>query len=432
MQAQGGDKMASSYKVKQGNIFGRVGEGFGRGLAQQLPEEIERGRLAHGLEDLAQNAENLTLPQQLGRLASLPGATPQLIDSYSQLLRHQAQANALASLQNKPPQPFPEIRPKPSASAEIGETPTLTKGSHLEDIQKGYIPPTQEQIYNNAGRMYNSNPALFGNDPQKAIQAAEDEAIREEKRFEAGERQHGRLTSIQDNLVSRLKQHSQDLGAIVPATVYSKIEDKAIQATKPRIDGGRGLTEQQAMKEYGKELDEVSREYQDVKNIGGLGMLTRSAQSTLSSLKTARDAFAKRGELREFADFMVANNNISYPLAYAIAEPVNSNSSLTEELNKIPPISAWSLSHLRNPEEMHIKTKKIAKNLAEKMGNSSPLAISYELNKKGYDPQVFLDYIIDNKFQDMTGRQIEQARKSFPNLGSLSDLWLSSWSGIGE
>ena len=80
--------------IKQGNIFGRIGTGIGKGLAEQVPKEIERGRLASGLKQFEQDSGNLNPMQQLARLSAIPGITPQMIQSFSELARIQNQRNA--------------------------------------------------------------------------------------------------------------------------------------------------------------------------------------------------------------------------------------------------------------------------------------------------------------------------------------------------
>lgn len=80
--------------IKQANIFGRIGSGVGKGLAEQLPKEIERGRLAAGLKQFEQDSGNLNPIQQLARLSSIPGITPQMIQSFHELAKYQNQANA--------------------------------------------------------------------------------------------------------------------------------------------------------------------------------------------------------------------------------------------------------------------------------------------------------------------------------------------------
>ncbi len=80
--------MCAQY-IKQGNIFGRIGTGFGRGLAEQIPKEIERTRLQSGLEDVANQSEGLTPFQRFAKLSGVPGITPQALQSGSELLRQE-------------------------------------------------------------------------------------------------------------------------------------------------------------------------------------------------------------------------------------------------------------------------------------------------------------------------------------------------------
>lgn len=79
---------------QRGNIFGRIGAGIGQGLAEQLPKEIERGRLAQGLQQFEQESANLNPMQSLARLAAIPGITPQMIQSFGELARQQGVKNA--------------------------------------------------------------------------------------------------------------------------------------------------------------------------------------------------------------------------------------------------------------------------------------------------------------------------------------------------
>jgi len=77
-----------AQEIKQANIFGRIGTGIGKGLADQIPKEIERNRLATGLSELGKQ-EGLTPFQQFAQLSSIPGITPQMIQSGSELLKQQ-------------------------------------------------------------------------------------------------------------------------------------------------------------------------------------------------------------------------------------------------------------------------------------------------------------------------------------------------------
>jgi len=83
-----------SYSVKQGNVFGRLGESLGKALSDQVPKEVERMRLSKGLQELGQQ-EDQTPFQQFAGLAGLPGITPQMIQTGGELLKNQGMRNSL-------------------------------------------------------------------------------------------------------------------------------------------------------------------------------------------------------------------------------------------------------------------------------------------------------------------------------------------------
>ena len=416
-----------SYQVKQGDLFGRIGTGFGQGLSDQLPKEMERGRLASGLQQFEQDSAKLSPIQQLARLSAIPGITPQMIQSFGELGRQQSKSNALTNFKNQPvASPFPKQVDEKNVGNQ-SKIPSLTQEESFKKAQEGYIPPTQEQLYKEAGDAYNQNPGLFENNPSKAIQWAEDKALREEKINEAYLRKHENLTRIQDNVVNRLKDHSERLGVKIPSNVYSKIEDKAIQATKPKDQDGDGLTEQQAMKVYGEKLDKISRDYNSIKDVGNWGITSRPASETLRNLKSLQKKFAEREDTENFADSLIAQNKLSPVFAYSIAEPVYQNPKLNSQLSKIPPI------YKTKSEDPNYETLLIAPKIGASLGEGSPLAVAYELKKKGYDPSVWLDYADKNrKNLKLSGAQIRQIDKPNNLTGTLNDWWLSSWSGIEE
>lgn len=76
-----------------GDISGRIGKGFAKGLSEQLPQEINRNRLASGLKKLGENKENLTPFQQAAAISALPGGS-ELIPSLIPFLQQQQQNKA--------------------------------------------------------------------------------------------------------------------------------------------------------------------------------------------------------------------------------------------------------------------------------------------------------------------------------------------------
>ena len=103
--------------IKEANIFGRIGSGLGQGLAEQIPQEIERNRLTTGLRNFEQDAGGLSPIQQLSRLAAIPGITPQMLQSFSELAKQQNLGNAYKRAGGQ----GGRESPSPKASANLGE-----------------------------------------------------------------------------------------------------------------------------------------------------------------------------------------------------------------------------------------------------------------------------------------------------------------------
>jgi hypothetical protein len=437
--------------IKQGNIFGRIGTGIGKGLAEQIPKEIERKRLASGLEQFEKEAANLSPVQQMARLSAIPGISPQMIQSFGELARQQNKANAfkgfganrgldeniVSSAQPaQPPKfPLPSRMSQQPAATESG-VPSLTQEETLKRVQNPYIPPSRDEILTRSSEKFDANPALYDNNPQNAIAETEKEIDQEERRQAAFEKKHATLTAVQDNVIARLKDHSNNLGVKIPANVYSKIEDEAIQATKPKDQGGKGFTEQQAMKEYGKKLDEISRDYSNLYGVGDW-IITRPAKNTLNSLRSLQKNFAARGDTENMADTLVARNKVSNPMAYSIAQPVSDIPALSQTLKQLPKITgtvsvSGGVLGVSQPKRSDIerKTLEVAEKLLPLLGkNGSPLAVAYELERKGYDPSTWIDYLIKNK-DELSVAQGRQLDKPLNVILPLNDYWLGSWSGI--
>lgn len=431
--------------IKQADIFGRIGTGIGKGLSEQVPKEIERYRMSAGLQQLEKDSPGLTPQQYYTRALQVPGLAdkPQVVQSLGDLARQQAKGDALSKFSNENQAPNNEVFPKaPSASSmDRGSlSPSITKAKSLEKIQEGYIPPSIEERDAIASDAYNSNKSFFGNDPQKAIDWANQKIAQDEKINEAYSSQHNKLSALQDNIVSRLKSYSENLGVAIPSRVYSQIEDKAINAVKPKSENGKGLTEQEAIKEFGKELDSASRDFQAIETLGDWGISFKPAKETLSSIESLRTKFKRLGATEDFADKMVSENKFSPAFAYALAEPVKSVPILNESLKEAKSIKAGVVPggrglvavSLPKKEDVQKKTEALTKKLAPLLGKEgSPLAVAYELSKKGYDPNIWRNYLIKNRDKlGLTEAQGRQLDKSNSLVGTWNDWWLSSFSGI--
>lgn len=143
-----------SYSVKPGNIFGRIGTGIGKGLGEQIPKEIERTRLASGIESLNQE-KGLSPLDYYTKALSIPGVIdrPEVVRQLAELSKQQQIRNAY---RNRGGQETPQA-PSGSASQSIkdvqfgqmpGQTPRAAQqpGQPGVSAPQGDFPPGTEQI----------------------------------------------------------------------------------------------------------------------------------------------------------------------------------------------------------------------------------------------------------------------------------------------
>lgn len=436
--------MKSSYSVKPADIFGRLGSGIGQGLAETMPKEIERGRLASGLQQFEQDASNLSPMQQLARISTIPGITPQMIQSFGDLARQQAKGNALLQA-NSQNQPQPKVGASFSGESlqqgkEIGKSPSITQALPIEKIQEGYIPPSLADKEAFAAYLFNQNPARFGYDPDKARQASDEHYMLQEKQNEAYLKKHGELTKLQDNVVNRLNNQADKLSVQIPPNTFSNIESKAINAVKPRSEGGEGLTEEQAMRKYGKELDNISRDYDSIRKITGAA-IAQDPQGAARTIDSLQQKFAERGDSENFALKLEGDLNLSPMMAHSIAKPIKRDPAINSYIKNLPdltpaqgaklPVGLPGISSKIAPITAR-KTREISPKLAElmKKEDASPLSISRALKQKGYDPSAWLDYVTENRKElNLTEEQGRELDKPQPLITGLKDLWFSIWLG---
>jgi len=409
--------------IKQANIFGRIGSGFGKGLAEQIPKEIERSRLASGLESLAQDASNLPLFQRFSRLLTIPGMTQQGIQTGGELLRQEGINSALQQRQgrknpfsNESGDPYDALK-KPASpdQPQTGQTPSITTQGPIQATINPYIPKSYEQILDRAGQLASDNRALYQGNPQSAIEAAQTEDLQNQKINQSLQQQRQNQQEVQNRIETDLTSRRQSANAYLPDDVYQPIRDRAIED----VNSGK-LTEKQAADKYGKEMDKISREYSDVSAIGNFGVLARSPKENRTKIRNIRDKFKERGDLRNFADTLIAENKISPSKAYYLAYPISDNKELNNYVKNIPIIPTTKVN------DSATETLKIAPQLSKLMGKEgSPLGIGEELNNRGYDPAAWLDYVHRNENRlELTSRQSEELRKPQNFYPTINDLWM--------
>jgi len=134
-----------AQKIKQASIWGRIGSGVGRGLAESLPKEMERGRLSEGLKRFETESQGLSPLQQYARAASIPGITNQMLSDIPRLAKLENTRNAYANLAgtgtstNQIQQPDRYQDNQILENNQSRKPPALPEDQGRDRIQKGYI-----------------------------------------------------------------------------------------------------------------------------------------------------------------------------------------------------------------------------------------------------------------------------------------------------
>lgn len=414
-----------------GNAFGRIGKGIGQGLSEQLPKEVERYRLSKGLQKLGEEGKDMTPFQRFSGLLGIPGAIdrPQVVQSGAELLKQEGINQALMKKAQQEKEPRPSPFPLKGSLEGAKGSPSITTRKPIEETLENYIPKNLEQIQERAGELMNENPLLYGQDPDKALSAATQEDQQAQSINAAYQARRSNEQDVQNRIEQGLKQQSGSLGVSIPGNVYSKIEDKAINAVRPIDKGGEGLTEQQAKKKYGDELDAISREYKSIET--NRPTLFRTPNTNRENLKSIADKFRDRGDQENLADLFVAKDNLSPSKASYVAWRLSDEKPLNNSLVKLPKVKGPSIGPLSTINQQSLSvSQKLAPLLGEK---GSPLAVAEELKSKGYDPDIWIDYLRKNRkdlnLKEWQGRELD---KPNPLVPTLEDMWLFSLSGLDK
>lgn len=432
--------------ISKGDLFGRIGTGLGQGIAEQLPKEVERGRLASGLSNLEQQ-QGLTPFQQFSRLASIPGITPQMIQSGSELLRQQGVGQGLRNNQGGPEstnnKPFQSATNTPSYTT-LGNVGVSSQSKGLVDPSttgtalKPYIPKTYDQILERASQLYEGNRQLYPN-PESAINAASQEDQQLLARSQAEQASRQSAIGVEDRLRGQLQGLREASNAQIPDTVFQQVENDVLDKVE------NGMPELEAAKEGQKKLNEVSRNFSNIRSWGGVSIMTKSPKDLLGSISSLQKDAKKDGYQREAADALVADTRITPQFAYALMYPVSDIKPLNDTIKSLPKIDNVNrtVSGIKGPISINDreKTRQTSRDLTMKaipklikaMGtDGSPLSVAYELDKKGYDSSLWKEYLVENQDSlNLSTYQKDEIKKTQPLFyGVMNDLWLKSFTGL--
>lgn len=400
---------------------------IGKALGEGLGKRLGLAQAEKSFEEAQGNP--LKLATAMGRLLSISPEMARAAGPMYQAMLQMNQANAASQQYAPGTKQVLDQYQNQKIEDTPKEVPDLTTRASAKETIRPTLPMTRDEEMQRAVQLFQANPLLYKNDINNAIGAAKEENAKLIERSQAIQAAGAAQQAAQKGLTNELRDLNNKWGGgnLVPENVYNEVQNKAIQSMLPKEEGGEGLTQQEASQKYIPILDDIARDYKAVDDIGAWTGVWESPGNVLSTINNLRKKFEKRGDLENFADFMVARNDFSPRMAYSLAYKIEDDPKVFSELKKLKRLDP--VTSFENPK---VATQKISKNLAEKMDkNSSPLSIAQYLERKGYDPQPFMDYLIENQDKlDLTLKQSRQLNKGKQIFPKINDVFLMSQIGV--
>lgn len=462
----------AAQKIKQANIFGRIGTGIGQGLSDQIPKEIERYRLSSGLQNFEKESGNLNPIQQLARLSSIPGITPQMIQSFSELARIQNQGNAY----KRGAPSSTGVNPSTTGASAVRSSPDLRDVQNANILQRAnqeqqgqQIPSTQGQNIPTVRPVENQQrtPNLSSNEntpqvvpgnalnaqnltrlpwtpsqrqqtiadyidqgflPDQARQLQADDESRD--LAEPGAYQQ-RLKDIEEGkgkVRETLKRHLETKLHKAGDQVFNDIEGRMI------LNAERGMT-RDLIKNPKADIDNVANDWSErlyntakaKDKMRTLGKTTGienflKGNSSEKKLNEYQDIFKRSGNLEEFKNLLQSKEfGMSSQAAASVAYPPN------PKINKfLDGYKSSSGLNFQAPQKSQ-EARKAALEIENYIGpDDSVLSIARKLSNRDqyFDQQAFIDQISEDKDQlGLNERQrielAEGVRDILPNWADL-------------
>jgi len=423
-----------SVSIPQANIFGRVGTGIGQGLAEQLPKEIERGRLAQGLGELSQQ-QGLTPFQQFSRLAALPGITPQMLQSGAELLRYQNQANAYAkasggnvrgsqlpatgqSPSQQPdrgsinPKNYRETEQLPGGVAQsLNRTPNVSSKEDINGIvnepqlndraltRTPWSPQQRNQSisdYINQGFLPDQARELQADDEARDL--AEPGALQQRNEQLKGKSAEAK-GELQRQLETKLQKKDQELYADITGDMLIAAQ----RGMERDLRADPNSSYENVANDWSNRLLEVAKakkQFTKTAKTTGIESIWKGDKA-LNKYKAYSDIFKRAGNSQEYYNMLIKDAELSPQGAALIAYGLSKGAQ-----NYVDKYRPENISHKKYGYDKQINSETNARKVATQIGeyintNDSILAIARSLSEKDpfFDQEAFFDQIRQDQDQ---------------------------------
>lgn len=444
----------TGYKVKNADIFGRIGTGVAQGLAETLPKEVERGRLSEGLGRFEQESANLSPMQQVARLSAIPGITPQMIDTLGQLAKQQGLRNAYSNRNGRSTSEIGRENNMPTTETGFNQTaPKFAegiKGARARAIQQEPSENVQPEEFGQP-QIAPKNPISaemiprknwdvkqfedkladnWERMPQQTYEQVYQKTKEDEARYLAQPEGEQRIDEyrkekkdeLNNALIKQLETKLQKKGE----GVYGDITGEALNnlrrgAERELATNPNASIEDVANKWSTKALDFAKAKTQlktlSAKNPWALPILANKEEFR-HKLEEYSKIYADANNSEEFFNELKSEFNLSPQGAATLAFPTNKN--IKSYISNIKP--GARLHNLPNVEA----SAKMAVDLENKIQSSdSLLAIARELRYKdpAFDENAFFDQIRKDNEEGRIGLTQRQKRELSEGSSGLTPHW---------
>ena len=458
-----------AQNIKQGNIFGRIGQNLGQGLAEQIPKEVERNRFVSGLQDLEKNGANLNPQQYFTRALQTYGLAdrPQVVQSLAELARQQGIRNSFSrsndgqtNQQNASPQARESIRQgnMPTAQNPGGIQRSVVQGDEKvptnfpnrteeaqgnqgivkeNPTQNKFLPPipwTPAERDADIGREAERHPELTFDQIQQRV-------ADNERRFlaapEAYREQQKHLQGLEDAADAEFDKQLATALQKEGNAIYGDLTGDTLldvkKAMRHDIATNPNLTGKEAAEKWVKKGKDFVEKKNQVKATAKRDLsdriLPHKKDSVLKSLMAAQPSYDEMGRKREYYNMLQSDNNAetgSYGFSLSPGGAALISYPRSEPIKKT--IKSFNKFDFSDPRKTDGSSRKAASEFGKNRTNGdSVLAFARNMQYEypSFNTHAFIDYLRDNRDElNLNPDQIKEIELPyedfFPNWGDLA------------
>ncbi len=447
---------SGSFKVSQGSTLGRIGSGVGKGLAEQLPKEIERGRLAQGLEQFNKESANLSPLEQASKLFSIPGLTPQMVQVLPELLKQQNLRQSFANRGKGPReiQGEEQLTPEenslqtkeffqPGRIGSQGNEPTQIQGQQIVRPEEQGQPQIQEnnplrqeavprktwspQRYEQEiGRVWEDNPNLTLQEAVGLAQANEQRYLNEpesiRKQDDYFREQQDRVDgAFQKQLETKLQKKGEDVFNDITGESLNNLKRSMYRDLRTNPD----LTVEDVANKWSNKALDLGKAKSQINKLSNDDFSDKlfKGNKRREQLETYQKIFKETGDSEEYYNTLIDKfdmspqgaASIAFPLSTSVSKYISSmkGNEKSDSISKAP-----------------IRARKYASDLENVINrDDSILTIARDLRNKDkyFDERSFFNELRQN-LDNFSPRQKREIAEGESNLfKTWGDILIQPW-----